>query len=79
VLSAFGNSIAALRHASTFATTLTGVTLFALSRRAIGPGIAHWLGACIFTLLAASPSMEGLTANAEVFAVLPLTAAAYFT
>ncbi len=68
---------AALWNALTTATVLLCChALFRGERRA---GAAALLGAGLFALFSTAPRIEGFTANAEIFTLLPLTVAALFT
>ena len=71
-----GGSAAALRLGAWLASALTLVFVWRYARDWAGPGMAA-LAAMIFAVVAAAPSLEGFTANAEVFMALPSAVAAW--
>ena len=73
-----GSGVESLRLAAAVYNAGTALVLLLLVRRVFDSGTA-WMSALLFAVLSASPSIEGFTANAELFASLPLTAAALLT
>lgn len=78
IFSSFGSEVTELRMAAAIYNAGTTLVLFLLAHR-IFTVQAAWWSALLFSIASASPSIEGFTANAELFASLPLTIAALFT
>jgi 4-amino-4-deoxy-L-arabinose transferase-like glycosyltransferase len=72
ILSVFGSSIEAIRTGAAFFNVLTLLAVFAMTRRMFSTGAAL-ASAALFAVASTAPAIEGFTANAELFAVLPLT------
>jgi len=80
---AMGEGIGAIRLFAALWNGLTAVAvlfsiraLFGTGRRAV---TGAWLGAALFAVFSTAPRIEGFTANAELFTLLPLTLSALFT
>ncbi|HEY7036781.1 MAG TPA: hypothetical protein VH482_35970, partial [Thermomicrobiales bacterium] len=71
-----GPSVADLRLGAWLASVFTLVFVWRYARAWAGRGTAG-LAAAIFALVAAAPTIEGFTANAEVFLALPSAIAAW--
>ena len=74
----FGGSVEAIRLAAALYNALTVAALFFFACQVFSQRAA-WLGALIFATFSASPRIEGFTANAELFTLLPLVVAAHLT
>ncbi len=73
-----GGSTSAIRLAAALYNAMTVLLLFFFASRVFSFRVACF-SATAYAILSACPSLEGFTANAEIFAVLPLVGAAYFT
>ena len=71
----FGGSVEAIRLAAALYNALTVAALFFFARQVFSQRAA-WLGALVYAIFSASPRIEGFTANAELFTLLPLVVAA---
>ncbi len=78
IFSSFGSEVDELRLAAAVYNAGTTLVLFLLASRIFNRRAA-WGTALLFSIASASPSIEGFTANAELFASLPLTLAALLT
>lgn len=74
----FGTDVTAVRSFAAVYNGLTVVAMFLLCRRALSSREA-WLACVLFAVFSTSPRIEGFTANAEVFMLLPLVVSAHFT
>jgi hypothetical protein len=75
---AFGDSVVTMRSFAGVYNALSVLVLFALGRAMASERVA-WTAAALFALFGASPHIEGFTANAEIFAQLPMVIAALLT
>ncbi|MEB2287523.1 MAG: hypothetical protein OZ934_05380 [Anaerolineae bacterium] len=73
-----GSDVESLRMAAAVYNAGTALVLLLLVRQVFDAATA-WTSALLFAVISVSPSIEGFTANAELFASLPLTAAALMT
>jgi 4-amino-4-deoxy-L-arabinose transferase-like glycosyltransferase len=71
-----GTSLVAIRLGAWIATGLTLVLVWLIAKEICDRRVAA-LAAVVFGLIAGSPSIEGFTANAEVFMALPSAACIY--
>ncbi|MBN1563252.1 MAG: hypothetical protein JXA10_05400 [Anaerolineae bacterium] len=78
IFSSFGSEVTELRLAAAIYNAGTLLVLFLLANQLFTRRIAWWT-VLLFSVASASPSIEGFTANAELFASLPLALAALFT
>lgn len=76
IQAAIGPSVVDLRLGAWFASVVTLIFIWRYSRAWAGRGTAA-LAATIFAVVAAAPTIEGFTANAEVFMALPAAIAAW--
>jgi hypothetical protein len=74
----FGGDAAALRLFAALYNGLTVATMFLLCRSALSMRRA-WLAAALTAVFSACPRIEGFTANAETFMLLPLALSAWCT
>jgi Dolichyl-phosphate-mannose-protein mannosyltransferase len=74
----FGADAAALRLFAALYNGLTVAAMFFLCRRAL-PLREAWLAAALLAVFSVCPRIEGFTANAETFMLLPLVLSAHFT
>lgn len=65
-----GTDTVAIRFATWIAAVVTTLIVWGIARSWLGPRVAI-LSAIIFTVLSASPNLEGYTANAEIFMGAP--------
>lgn len=72
----FGADVVAIRLFAAFYNAVTVVATFVLCRRVLGPAEA-WTAAALLAVFGASPRIEGFTANAELFMLLPIVVSAY--
>ena len=77
ILGIFGPGLAALRLGAAVWNALSTLAIFAFSREVAGSHTGAAGAAVLFAVVSTSPSIEGFTANAELFAVLPLVVAAH--
>lgn len=77
ILLFIGSRLEDIRLGAAIYNAGTVVAVFFVAR-AIHSEKAGWLSGFLFALLSAAPGIEGFSANAELFAVLPLTVSAYF-
>ncbi|MGC4191226.1 MAG: glycosyltransferase family 39 protein [Thermomicrobiales bacterium] len=75
VMQTLGDNVLAFRFAAWAAAALTTVAVWLFARRWAGRRIGN-LAAIAFALISAAPTIEGFTANAEVFMALPAAFAA---
>ncbi len=78
IFSLIGSDVESLRMAAAVYNAGTALLLLLLARQVFDSGAA-WMSALLFAIISVSPSIEGFTANAELFASLPLTIAALMT
>ena len=78
ILNFIGGDVGSIRLAAALWNAITLVFLYLLTREVFNQKAAY-VSAAVFAIISTSPSIEGFTANAELFAVLPLTIAAYLT
>lgn len=78
ILNFFGKDIFSIRLSAALWNAITLVFLYIFSREVFGRYSAY-VSALVFALFSTSPGIEGFTANAELFTILPLVVAAYFT
>jgi hypothetical protein len=78
IFALLGDDVVAIRMAAALVAAATLIAIVHTARVVISPR-AGWIAGALFAVLGASPSIEGFTANAELFANLPLVVAAYFT
>jgi hypothetical protein len=74
----FGTDVTALRIFAALYNALTTAAMFLLCRELLSPKEA-WIAAALFAVVSTAPHIEGFTANAEVFMLLPIVAAAHLT
>src|SRR5262249_41410543 len=74
----FGTHVTAIRLFAAAYNALSVVAMFFLCRRALSIRQA-WLASLLFAVFSASPGIEGFTANAETFMLLPIVLGAYCT
>lgn len=74
IFATLGDDVVALRVGAWLATAATLALVWRFAGVWAGPRVAA-VAAVVFALLAGSPSIEGFTANAEVFLALPAAAA----
>ncbi len=72
----FGSDVFAIRLFAAVYNGLTVVAIFLLCRRALGSSEA-WAAAVLLAVFGASPWIEGFTANAELFMLLPIVVSAH--
>jgi hypothetical protein len=77
-LATFGHNVSSIRLFASIYNAVTTLAIFALAKRLFSPTFAL-ISAIVFAVFSASPSIEGFTANAELFTLLPITIAAYLT
>jgi 4-amino-4-deoxy-L-arabinose transferase-like glycosyltransferase len=78
ILSVIGSDVESLRMGAAIYNVGTALALWLVAQR-LFDAEAAWLSALLFAIVSVSPSIEGFTANAELFASLPLTLAALMT
>lgn len=78
ILAFVGKSVTAIRLAAALYNGVTTLVLWRLAHRLLGARQGA-VAALLFALLSTSPQIEGFTANAELFVLLPLTLAARLT
>ena len=78
ILKLFGESIESIRLAAAIYNAFTLAALYCLVRASQSLRAA-WSGAFVFGIFSTCPLIEGFTANAELFTVLPLVLSAYLT
>lgn len=78
IFSFIGTDVESLRMGAAIYNAGTVLVLFLLSRQVFDTRTAG-ISALLFSVVSTSPSIEGFTANAELFASLPLTFAALLT
>ncbi|MBN2302888.1 MAG: glycosyltransferase family 39 protein, partial [Anaerolineae bacterium] len=78
IFSFIGTDVESLRMGAALYNVGTVLVLFLFSRQVFDTRTAG-ISALLFGVMSASPSIEGFTANAELFASLPLTCAALLT
>jgi 4-amino-4-deoxy-L-arabinose transferase-like glycosyltransferase len=76
--SLFGTDVAAIRLFTAVYNALTVGVMFFLCRRALSSG-EGWVAGLLFAIFSTSPRIEGFTANAETFMLLPLVISAHLT
>ncbi len=76
IFALFGTSTEAIRLGAWIAAAATLVVVWAFARARSGPRVAA-LATLIFAVFVSSPSIEGYTANAEVFMAFPAALAAW--
>ena len=72
-----GGSTSAIRLGAALYNAMTVLALYVFATKVFPFKVAGVIAA-IYAVLSACPSIEGFTANSELFAVLPLVAAAHF-
>ena len=70
IMKTLGDDVFAFRFAAWIAAALTTIAVWLFARRWAGRRIGN-LAAMLFALIGAAPSIEGFTANSEVFMALP--------
>ena len=76
IMETLGTSVVAIRLGAALVAALTLVFVWLFARAWAGERVAT-VAAFLFAVLAASPTIEGYTANAEVFMALPVAAGAW--
>ncbi len=79
---AFGEGIQTIRLFAAIWSALTAVAVMICIGALFNQGRIKrngWLGAGLFAIFCTAPRVEGFTANSELFTLLPLTLAAWFT
>ena len=71
IFSTTGASVEGVRLAAAIVNALTLAVIFLITWGAVSPRGA-WLAAIVYAIFSASPAIEGFTANAEIFTLLPL-------
>jgi 4-amino-4-deoxy-L-arabinose transferase-like glycosyltransferase len=79
ILALFGSSVAAIRLAAAVWNAITTLVVFLFARESTRSTPPAAGAALLFGVVSTSSSIEGFTANAELFAGLPLTLAAWCT
>lgn len=79
ILGVVGGDVVAVRLGAAIWNAFTTLALFLFARETTGSGRAACAAALLFAVVSTSPSIEGFTANAELFTVLPLVLAAHLT
>lgn len=74
-----GESIFAIRFAASLYTAATAWIIFIFSKHLFSSIAAGLVSAMTFIVFVTAPGIEGFTANGELFAILPLTWAAFLT
>jgi len=78
IFALLGTDVVAIRVAAALVAAATLITVVCTARAVISPR-AGWIAGALFAICSVSPSIEGFTANAELFANLPIVIAAYLT
>ncbi len=78
ILAVFGRDVISIRIAAALWNAFTLGCIFILTREVFGWRAAY-ISAFVFAIFSASPGIEGFTANAELFTILPLVISAFFT
>lgn len=76
IFATLGGDTIAIRVFAALYNAATTLALFGLARGVFGARAA-WISAASYALLSSSPVIEGFTANAEIFTLLPLVLAAW--
>lgn len=76
IFATLGGDIIAIRVFAALYNAATTLALFGFARAVFGSRAA-WISATAYALLSSSPVIEGFTANAEIFTLLPLVLAAW--
>src|SRR4051812_5008764 len=79
ILWAFGSHVEAIRLAAALWNAATTLAIFGFALETSKSRLTAAGAALMFSIVSASPSIEGFTANAELFAVLPLVLSAHLT
>jgi len=78
ILTVLGRDVISIRIAAALWNAFTLGCIFILTRE-VFDWRAAYISAFVFALFSASPGIEGFTANAELFTILPLVISAFFT
>lgn len=79
IFATLGSSVIAIRLGAAIWNAATTVAVFLFTKETSGSTRAAALSALLFAIVSTAPDLEGFTANAELFAVLPLVVAAHLT
>ena len=79
IIGTLGSSLWAIRLGAAIWNAATTLALFRFARETSGSDRAAAVAAGLFALVSTAPHIEGFTANAELFTVLPLALAAHST